>query len=200
MKRTAFFLLFFGVTITISAQRDQTIFDAPTRVGGFGGPIFEYSGFGQNNEFETASGGGGALVLGDFFLGGYGIGDINILEIVDNNEANIDMGHGGFWLGVTPLQHIAVHPYASLRLGWGAADIRIDEDNFDYSDQFFVVHPEAGVELNVFRWFRVAGTVGYQFFNGLDNQPQLQDLELDNLRVGLTLRFGGFGRRKSDWD
>ncbi|NJL76626.1 MAG: hypothetical protein HC892_18020 [Saprospiraceae bacterium] len=63
-----------------------------------------------------------------------------------------------------------------------------------------MIHPEAGVELNVFRWFRVAGTVGYQFFNGLDNQPQLQNLDLDNLRVGLTLRFGGFGRRKSDWD
>jgi len=203
MKQLHFLLAFIGFmnVLNLNAQRDQTIFNSPNRVGGFGGPIFEYTGFGDNENFKTASGGGGALILGDFFLGGYGIGDINLLETIDNNEVLIDMGHGGLWLGITPLQHIAVHPYGSVKFGWGAADIQIDANNFDYYDQFFVIHPEAGLEINIFRWFRIAGTVGYQFFNGLDNPSPLNDLDLNNLRAGLTLRFGGFGRRSNyDFD
>ncbi len=197
MKKLHLIITFLMVTTCLIAQRDQTIFNASSRVGGFGGPIFEFSELGQGADFETARGGGGGLIVGDFFVGGYGIGDISLREIIDNETATIDIGHGGLWLGVVPLQHYALHPYTSLRFGWGAADIRFENNRFSTNDRFFVIHPEAGIEVNIFRWFRVAGTAGYQWYNGLDDSPQVESLDLNNFRFGLTLRFGGFGRKKN---
>lgn len=197
MKYLHLIFAFLMVSTCLMAQRDRTLFNTSTRVGGFGGLIFEFSELGDGADFETANGGGGGLILGDFFLGGYGIDNINLREVIDTETANIDMGHGGLWFGVVPLQQYTLHPYASLRVGWGAADITIDGDRFSSNDRFFVIHPEAGLELNVFRWFRIAGTAGYQWFNGLDEDPQFEALDLDNFRVGLTLRFGGFGRKRN---
>lgn len=194
--------LCFALLLTVSflsAQRDQTLFSGNNRTGAFGAPIFEYYDLGKGGDFSIASGGGGALILGDFFIGGYGIGDINLVEIIENERADIDLAHGGIWLGATPFQQSALHPYMSVRVGWGAADIEIDDNNFNRGDRFFVLSPEVGLEVNVFRWFRVAGTVGYQWYNGLDDAAQFGSIDLNNLRAGLTLRFGAFGRRKSDW-
>lgn len=189
------FALLFAVSFTY-AQRDKTLFNGDHRKGAFGAPIFDFYNFGEGGDFETASGGGGALIIGDFFIGGYGIGDINLIESIENDRAEIDLAHGGLWFGATPLQQHAIHPYLSLRLGWGAADIEID-NQFIAGDRFFVISPEVGVELNVFRWFRIAGTVGYQWFDGLDGADAIGDLNINNMRAGLTLRFGGFGRNRN---
>ncbi|MEM9885275.1 MAG: hypothetical protein AAF849_05225 [Bacteroidota bacterium] len=185
---------------SLSAQRDRTLFSGNNRTGFFGAPIFEYYDFGEGGDFEVASGGGGALILGDFFIGGYGLGDINLIEIIEEERANIDLGHAGLWFGATPFQQSALHPYLSVRAGWGAADIEIDDNNFSYNDRFFIISPEVGLEVNVFRWFRIAATAGYQWYNGLDDTAQFgNEIDLNNLRAGLTLRFGAFGRKRNNW-
>lgn len=197
-------LLFICLLLTVqflSAQRDQTLFNRGGRIGGFGAPIFDYYNIGSKGDIDIATGGGGALILGDFFVGGYGVGDISRIETLDDGRAEFDLAHGGIWLGFTPLQRSVVHPYASLRMGWGATDVTIRSSGefTRYSDSFLTFSPEAGVEVNVFRWFRIAGTVGYQWFGGIEENPDV-DLDLNNLRVGLTLRFGGFGRAKDKDD
>ncbi|MEM1326012.1 MAG: hypothetical protein AAGI23_08670 [Bacteroidota bacterium] len=184
------------LSLSLFAQRDRTLFNGNYRTGFFGAPIFEFYDINSGTDFEVASGGGGALIIGDAFIGGYGIGDINLIQTIENDRADIDLAHGGIWVGYVPLQQSAIHPYLSARVGWGAADIVIDDDNFTFGDRFFVVSPEAGVELNVFRWFRIAGTVGYQWFDGLPDTGKFGDLDINNLRAGLTLRFGAFGRSK----
>ena len=189
----------------VQAQRDQTLFNNGGRVGGFGAPIFDYYNISGDGNIDVASGGGGALIISDFFIGGYGVGDINLIETINNDRAEFDLGHGGLWFGFTPLQRFVVHPYASMRLGWGASNISIRDDGrfTSYTDNFTVFSPEVGLEVNVFRWFRISGTVGYQWFNGIDetSNPDL-DLDLNSIRAGLTLRFGGFGRTKDkdEWD
>ena len=125
------------------------------------------------------------------------MGSFDIDDLTDNDEKiQMDLGHGGFWLGYTYRSHKLVHIFASTKLGWGGIDIEIDEDNYSAVDNVFVITPELGVELNVFRWFKIAGTVGYRSVTGVDNiKAGKSNEDFSGLAGTLTFRFGGFG----DW-
>lgn len=194
------FILFFFAALNLSAQ-DETIFGEVDRIGAFGGPIFEFSDFGDNP--NTAVGGGGALILDNFFLGGYGMGSIDFSDIqFDSLTApglqGLNFGHGGIWLGITPKQEKAIHPFASVKLGWGKVEYEVTpnpaEDSEKVKDRVFVVTPEVGVEFNVFDFFRLAASANYRLTDGIDeNLNGLQDKDFSKFGATLTLRFGGFG-------
>lgn len=186
-----FFLLLVG---SLSAQT-ETLFNRARVVGAFGGPISE---FGINNKLNTATGGGFGLVINNFFIGGYGVASVDYEELFNNGEVNVlNMSHGGFWLGSTFQPYRLLHLYGSARLGWGGVDIDLN-DNTRYRDvdKIFVITPEVGVELNITKWMRLAGTVGYRYTTGLDESIGYQDEDFSGLMAGVTLRFGWFGRGK----
>lgn len=185
----------------LRAQEDtQTLFGDARVVGGFGGPIFEYGNL--NGQFGTNVGGGGGIVFRQFFLGGFGMGGTDFATVEYNaDEYEIDMGYGGFWLGYTPLTHKVIHPFVSARIGWGDVELvdpRSDEAAFE--DKVFCLVPEIGLELNVFRWFRISATGGYRFVAGANNLPAIGSNDLRSFCGFLTLRFGGFGRGGSNDD
>jgi hypothetical protein len=62
----------------------------------------------------------------------------------------------------------------------------------------FVTTPEAGLEVNVFSFFRIAATASYRWVNGFDPVGGFKEDELSSFGATLTLRFGGFG--DDDWD
>ncbi len=187
-------------------QRDETIFSDVDRVGGFGGPIFEFSSL-NGDDVSTTTGGGGALILDDFFLGGYGIGTFSFSEPIEsaNTLRNTRFSHGGFWIGYTPYQHKAFHPFSSVKLGWGNIDleeVRLDDPSvvlleLEDSDNIFVVTPELGVEVNVFAFFRLSVTASYRWVTGVNQLPTYDNDDFSGFGGTLTLRFGGFG---GDWD
>ena len=195
--------LFF--TIALFAQDDQTLFSDVNRIGAFGGPLFDYTDL--NGDVEATGGGGGAIVLDDFFLGGYGIGTYELSKSFTdtasiNFREDVKFKHGGFWVGYVPVQHKVLHPYASLRIGWGKAryrklNVTDDRDLDSINDNIFVLTPEAGFEINVFSFFRIAATAHYRLVNGVDKINNFSDSELSGFGGTLTLRFGGFG---SEWD
>ncbi len=202
MKNTIV-ICFLLATATLFAQKDETIFSDVNRIGAWGAPLFEYTNL--DTDVETTGGGGGALVLNDFYLGGYGMGKTEFSKIlsVDNRRDNLNFKHGGFWIGYTPLQSKVVHPYASVRLGWGKArfnstDLTSNERLNELKDNIFVTTPEIGLELNVFSFFRIAATASYRWVNGIDDLPTYTDKDLSSFGGTLTLRFGGFG--SDDWD
>ncbi len=177
-------------------ERDETLANITGRTGFFLSPIIEYSNLQDN--WNTSVGGGLAFVAGDFFIGAYGLGMIED-DLFDSDFERLDMGHGGFWIGYTTPQHKALHLFSSLKAGWGAVNIDFD-NNFDYDDSFFAITPEAGLEVNVFNWFRIAASVGYRFMNGLDDSPNFNQDDLESMTGTLTFRIGGFGRdRHRDW-
>ena len=200
---------FFLILTTLFAanlfgQSDQTLFSDVKRVGAFGGPLFEYSNL--DEDVQTATGGGGAFVLDDFFLGGYGIGDVEFNKTGAENAVDINeqlkFKHGGFWVGYVPMQNKVIHPYASVRLGWGKGrylktEVDGGKEIKDLKDNLFVLSPEAGIELNVFSFFRISATATYRLVNGVDNVPNYSNSDLSSFGAVLTLRFGGFG---SYWD
>ncbi|MEM9820922.1 MAG: hypothetical protein AAF985_07610, partial [Bacteroidota bacterium] len=190
MKKNCLLIIALCWMFQLTAQ-EETLFDRARVVGAFGGPFIEYS-FG-NDDVTTSVGGGGALIINDFFIGGYGIGSID-QNVFDPNFDRIELAHGGFWLGYTYPSHKLVHLYTSVRLGWGGIGIDFNDD-FNTVDGVFVVSPEAGLELNVFGFFRIAATAGYRFVDGINTNISGVESDAFNGVTGmLTFRFGGFGR------
>lgn len=185
-------LLFAG--FSLQAQH-ETLFNKARVVGGFGGPIWE---FGLNNNLGTAAGGGGGIVINSMFLGGYGVGSLDFEEFFEEGDVDVlDIGHGGIWFGGTYQPHQLIHLYASGRVGWGAVNVDLDGPQpYRDLDKIFVLTPEIGVELNVTSWFRLAGTIGYRYVQGADEELGYKDEDFSGGMIGLTARFGWFGRRR----
>lgn len=174
----------------------ETLFGQQHVFGAFGGPLVEYNI--NNSEVSTSAGGGGGIILGNLFLGGYGLASADQFDnLIENNRVELQMAHGGFWIGAVYPSGKLLHAFSSVKLGWGALDVEIDEDDFDTNDAIFVTTPEIGIEVNLLKWFRVAGTVGYRFTSGVNNTPNLSNEDFSNMVGGVTFRFGAFGNLKN---
>ncbi|MBL7793092.1 MAG: hypothetical protein JNK77_12250 [Saprospiraceae bacterium] len=187
-------LLFLGFWLQANAQaQHETLFNNARVKGGFAAPIVE---IGINNQISTSVGGGGGLVIGSAFVGGYGMGSVDFNKLFEDGDVKVaEIGHGGFWLGGTFRPHKVIHLYGSTRIGWGGLDIELENDVQDV-DRIFVFTPELGVELNVTRWFRVAGTAGYRLVNGSNEARGYTDKDFSGWFTGLTFRIGWFGSRR----
>ena len=200
--------LLLGIMLFISHLNGQTetLFGRAKVVGAFGAPIIEW---GLNNNLTSSVGGGGGIVIDQFFIGGYGLGSIDFDELIDEGDIDrMELGHGGFWLGYAIGSFNVLHLNVGGKVGWGAVDIDFRENDIRFSelDRVFVTTPEAGVELNVTRWFRIAGTAGYRWVQGIDdNNIALTPDQLDGWVTTVAFKFGWFGskynryNRKDRW-
>ncbi|MEO1518583.1 MAG: hypothetical protein AAFV95_26440 [Bacteroidota bacterium] len=201
MKQVILLAFAIGFAIQIQAQQTQTLFNRARVVGAFAAPIVE---IGIDDDLRgNAAGGGAALIIDNFFIGGYGIGSSDLDDLFDDNDdLRLSIGHGGFWVGYAAPSHKLIHLYSSAKIGWGAVDIEFDGSNVDAKDGIFVVTPELGLEVNVFRWFRIGTTLGYRFVDGISNENINKD-QFQGLIGGLSFRIGGFGnwhRHSSRWN
>jgi hypothetical protein len=74
MKKTLFVALSLAVGVSAFSQQKEfrTIFDnQDVRISGMGGPFMQFTAVA--GEFGHMMGGGGAVLLNDFFFGGYGL-------------------------------------------------------------------------------------------------------------------------------
>ena len=184
------------LSLGLSAQQ-ETLFGRARVVGGFGGPIVE---IGLDDSYSTSIGGGGGLIINSFFIGGYGMGSLDFETLLeqDGDLESLELGHGGLWLGFNVASNKLLHLYASTRVGWGAVDVQFDNARFEDYDQVFVLTPEVGIELNITRWFRAAGTIGYRYLDGVNDGREYSNDDFRGTFAGITLRFGGFG--SGSWD
>lgn len=196
MKKSLLFTVALLAGIAAQAQQ-ETLFDDLNIIGAFGGPLVEIG----NIVGETTGmvGGGGALILNNAFIGGYGLGTNAPDYSVDSTNYNIRFRHGGFWLGYTYKSHKLLHLYSSARIGWGKVRLRQDDDTV-FSDRVFVLTPELGVELNLTRFFRLGITGGYRWVSGVNRISGAGGEDFSSPIGALTFRFGGFGDwNKGDW-
>ncbi|MEI6411802.1 MAG: hypothetical protein WCR52_20590, partial [Bacteroidota bacterium] len=111
-------------------------------------------------------------------------------------EKQLTLGYGGLWIGYTYPSNKLLHLYTSVKIGGGSVAVTDFKDNFEAKDNWlnatFVAVPEAGLELNVARWMRIGGTIGYRFVNGFDGWGSYGKQDLNALTYGFTLRFGWF--------
>lgn len=198
MNTKLFFLAFlFAASGSLLAQEQQTLFNHARVTGGFGAPIFSLNTTKGNTGF--GSGGGGGVVLGDVFVGLFGMAET--FGPIHYNQDQLALGYGGLWLGYTTPSYKILHLYTSVKIGGGAAGVTHFSDNwnydhyYDWPDVVFVAVPEAGVELNVARWFRLSGSVGYRIVGGFEGWNNYGRHDLNAPVYNLTLRFGRFAKR-----
>ena len=159
-------------------------------LGGFGSPFIEIGSI--NGEVGGYVGGGGALVMRGFFLGGYGIGTTFPEIRIDEVRYDIRLKHSGIWLGYAINQDKLLHPYTSMRIGWGKAQL-LRSKEADFSDRIFALTPELGLEVNAFHFLKVAFTGAYRWVNGADRLPGLESSDFSSFMGVITFRIGGFG-------
>lgn len=199
MKRIYTFLFTIMLTISIFGQDDgyRTIFDkGDFRISGFGGPFMNFSSF--NGDFVHMMGGGGGIMVGDFFFGGYGLGSTNNLNVTYNNDNyDIDFGHGGLWFGYSFLSNKAIHPALHVQTGWGSireeydADFRSTYNTIE--DKIFVLNPTIEAEFNFTRFFRIGIGGHYRMVFGSDESNfGLSDADLSSPGAYLAFKFGWF--------
>ncbi len=192
MKKT---LVIVFITLAISGLKAQnsdiqTIFSGNTRISGLGGPLMSFTTV--NGEFAHMMGGGGAVLLGDFFIGGYGEGLTNGISLEGNR---LDFGHGGFCTGYSFLSARPFHPTLSAQIGWGSAGEMSYNNSFYSTDNVFVFNPAIELEMNFTRFFRLGVGLHYRIVTGVN--PEMYSVPLSNSDLSgpgaqLTFRFGWF--------
>ncbi len=197
-KYVATLMAVLGFSTLLFGQQETLLGDAQF-VGGFGGPIFEWSTV--NDDTGPTFGGGGGIILDDFFIGGFGQGGAFSEYRSALGGQDIGFGYGGLWIGYTYPSLQVVHIYTSLKIAGGGVVLSDFDRGFDFDfindvDAFFAVIPEAGVEINLVEWFRLTPTVGYRWTEGVNRLGNLSDEDFRSVVFGLTLRFGGFGHGK----
>ena len=195
-------LLLFALTLLssplFSQIQDQTLFNRSQLRGGFGGPIFSYSQ--SKGRTGYGAGGGGGLVFDRLFVGVFGMGET--FDTPKIGQDQLAIGYGGLWMGYVVPSHRLLHLYASAKIGGGGIGITDFEDRWDFDDDWhdavLVAVPEAGLELNLARWWRVSGSVGYRFVHGFEGNDLVGKTDLNAPVFALTMRFGWFaGGRKT---
>lgn len=196
MKNAVLILLaLIGGTSLLSAQ-EETLFGRSHSAGFFVSPIVEFSML--DGEIRSSNGGGLGLVVDNFFIGGYALAAVDLDALIEENaqSVEVDIAHSGLWLGYVWPSHKLLHLFTSVKGGWGLVNTTFDEFGIEEADRIFAITPEVGVEVNLFRWLRLAGTVGYRTVNGINPSNAIQAADVNGVTGGLTLRIGGFGRHR----
>jgi hypothetical protein len=172
----------------VNAQENgiQTLFGENTRISGMGGPIMSFSSI--DGQFAHMMGGGGGVLLGDLFLGGYGMGLTNPITA---GGIDTEFGHGGFWAGYSFMGKRSFHPVLSAQMGWGSITQVDDHTPLFPSDGVFVVNPAIELEMNFTRFFRLGIGAHYRLVSGV-NTRTLTNSDFSGPGVFMTFKFGWF--------
>ena len=121
---------------------------------------------------------------------------IDDIALVPDEPARLDFNYNGGYIGYAFLPYKAIHPMLNLELGQGRV-----QHSIEGRDKTFTIQPSAGVEINVFRWFRVGLEGGYRFVRNVD-YLSLTDEDLSGPFGRATIKFGfSWGRyhKKPDY-
>lgn len=196
MKRFTliFSLLFTFGAFSLMAQDDEvkTIFSEIeiTRISGFGGPEMSFSY--MNGQFAHFTGGGGGVILNNFYFGGYGTSIANTSEYTNNYETQIiRYGHGGLWFGYEFIYRNMIHPVVTIKTGWGSAEVKNGYQH-EYENTIFVVTPMVAMEVNITRYFKIRLGAEYQLVAGINQTSDFSNQDFSALGANLSFLFGWF--------
>jgi len=197
MKKPIIILLMLAVgTAVFSQEREyRTILDnQDLRISGMGGPFMQFTTVA--GEFGFMMGGGGAVLLDNFFFGGYGLGLTNAIPdyVNDIPADHITLGHGGFWLGYALHGNKPIHVTFSSLIGWGEFGISQEYGTYPYlRDQVFVMAPTVELEANLTRYFRIGAGISYNIYTMVDeNLHGYTNGDISSLAGFLSFKFGWF--------
>ncbi len=172
--------LFFTLTVSIDAQKDETIFGRSgiCLTGVWGGYMHNISSF--QDDFSISRNGFFVFELNKKILIGW---DGLNAEFNSNELGGLNLQSNGLTLGYSPWAHKPFHPVFNMYAGRG----RIAND--EILDNINVYQPSITLELNVFRWMKVGIDGGYRIIQE-SNLTGFTDQDLSGPYAGLKLKFG----------
>lgn len=184
MKNILIALLLLFFLQPLIAQREETL---------FGRNHLDLTGFWYTNtnnfsffEEDTEYFSGGSVLFEfnkDIFLG-WGWQRISGDGRLPSDGSRFDLKHNGLMIAYSPNAGKVIHPHFSVYGGSGRFDL-VNSDR----ERIFALQPAAGLELNVFRWFRLGLEGGYRFITDIDT-PGVSSSELSTPFAQLQFRFG----------
>lgn len=185
MRTKSFFLSFallFGA-ISVFSQREETLLGEKSWgfSGVWGGYHHQYTQFGATESYTP--GGFFQFEFGKTLLVGWGHYRIDDQFNWKNTDQRFDARFNVAKLGWMFMSHKAVHPVLNVDFGRGWVNL----DNT--RDRVVLIQPAAGIEFNVFRWFRVGLEGGYRFVNDSD-LAGISDADLSGAFGQASLKFG----------
>jgi hypothetical protein len=201
MKKATLIGLMMALAVTAFTQEReyQTLVQpGQARISGMGGPFMQFTSIG--GDFAHMMGGGGAILVGDFWFGGYGLGLTNhiyadkLRSLPDyTTEDRLSASHGGFWIGYSLFGERPVHVAISSLIGWGQVGV-IRDYYTAYQDGVFVMSPTVEVELNLTRFFRLGVGASYNLYAFVHdgNIPGYDWTDFSSPGGFLSFKFGWF--------
>ncbi len=187
-------ILFLAVAAHAQNREYRTIFDhQDLRISGLGGPFMQFTAVA--GEFGHMMGGGGAVMLNDFFVGGYGLGLTNAIPdyLNDRPDNRLSLGHGGFWIGYVLFGDRPIHLSVSSLIGWGEFGMMDRDAYYPYiRDNIFALSPTLELELNLTRYFRIGAGASYNLFAMVDGSHGYTSSDLSAPAGFLSFKFGWF--------
>lgn len=180
-------------TATLQAQREETVLG--TRgwglTGIWGGYGHQYARF-QDDYFYNRNG-FFTFEFGKALTIGWSHNRLDDgLRFDQKPNSPFTMRWSAFKAGYAFAGYKAVHPTLGIEIG----NSRLQLDGV--RDRALVLSPSAGVEVNVFRWFRVGLEGGYRMVNGVDLEG-LEDADLSGVYGQVNLKFGfSWGRHHAN--
>lgn len=169
---------------TLMAQREETLFgrNGFDLTGAWGSATYNYSFF--DDDYAYNRGGNLALEFGNSFLVGYGWSRFKDYASPEGLR-DFRLRYNGVLIGLVPRSHKAVHPRLTALLGGG----KLFLEDSNVTDKVFVFQPSAGLEINVFQWFRLGLEGGYRIVAN-ENVAGLEAQDISSPFAQIDLRFG----------
>jgi len=169
----------------------------------FGGMGALQVGFSKFNKTDAVlvGGRGGVIINHNLVLGlaGWGFANVPKFSNIDGNTiAYLEGGYGGFLIEPIIMSKKIVHFSTPIIIG--AGDLMYlkkinrnvsDLANMIDSDPFFIVEPGIELEVNLFRFMRVAAGVSYHWSPNL-NLVSTPANPFNGLTTSISLKFGKF--------
>jgi hypothetical protein len=190
-------------TINVFSQENTLINTKISSTGVFGGPIVKYTNIDQNGSVLLGVRGGyiinHSLIVG---IGMYGlVSDVMpAVEKIDERisfDDKLRLMYGGIEMGYVfePLDLL----HFSLNTLFGVGNVSYNNTTesdaigggHHTGESFFVIEPNAGLELNLTNFMRLETVISYRISTGL-KYPYLSNNNISGVGGMLTLKFGQF--------
>lgn len=172
------------LSTALLAQKDETLIGKTglKLTGLWGGSNIGLIGFDGKN--YGMAGGFFGLEFSKSLLLGYSGSSSSESTTYNGQLRKYDISYGGFLVGYAYQSHKVVHPRVSFLIGSGTLKVKDKPD-----DYIFVVQPSGGIEVNLFRWFRMGLEGGYRFVSNTDI-PKPNEGDASAPFGQLSFRFG----------
>ncbi len=170
---------------SLSAQKEETLLGERGwgLSGVWGGYTHQYTQYDDKDAFNR--GGFFGFEFGKSLNIGWSHSSLrDDITLRNNEQQRFDFQYNGGKVGYTFIPYKAIHPVLNFEIGKGKIKLSGEGE-----DKVFVMQPSAGLEVNVFRWFRLGVEGGYRFVQNND-LVGISSEQMSGPYGQATLKFG----------